>query len=559
MMLLRARGALPGRRRRAVGTLATASVVLVAGLVAAPDGGAVSPRGSLTPPQAGVAQSASRAVAAASLGFQVQLGPEQRLIGPTGEVDIPYYSERGRDGKLFGVAGTSRAKFWRTANNTHLSHPRLVLDRGRAGRFDECGVWMMSIQKVTRTNWLGFYHAESKGTSSDCDHVADTTVWRMGVATTTDAGRTWRKRGFGGTHSYPDNVILTGTGSTKTTGRRHAGNGRVVRIGNFYYMFFQAAHSDEPDLPGVYVARAPVSGKGFGWQKYYCPPPTALNPDPACGFTEPGIGGRATPLDRINEKSRYVSWNGFLKRWIGLDASGRGGFRLFASERVGGTVTPAAQVNAALTWKGSTDIYAPVSTPNDLRVDQWGGHTRGPGSKQLYAYPSILGERGDSSRSGKTFYIYYMKLFPGDKFNARYLFRRKVTLKASAHPMNRVQLTVYKDRRSGKRRATTEAPKLKSFRGVGSAGYLLSHPANGWRQVFDCKRRTDFALFVGDCKTGWQRYRRVGWIRTTRTPAASIPVYRCFDRRKNSHFVATRPGCAGARKEVRLGFALRPQ
>jgi hypothetical protein len=553
-LLLRAR-AFEGRRRRwAVGSVAATTVVVLAGGLTPPVGDAAAPQ----PVEA--APSAQSAQQAATLGFQVQLGPEQRLIGPTGEVDVPYFSERYPTGKLFGVAGTSRSKFWQSANNARISRPRQVLDRGGVGKFDECGVWMMSIQKITAQRWLGFYHAESKGTADDCDHVADTTIWRMGLAETTNGGRTWNKNP--GSVNYPNNVILTGTGTgvSSSGSGRHAGNGRVVKLGSWYYMFFQAAHGAHPEEPGVYVARAKVADQGMEWKKYYCI--TATN----CGFTQPGIGGKATPITRISEKARYVSWNSYLKRWIGLDASGKNGFRLYASEPVTGDVTSGKQETALMSWEGSVDIYAPVSTPGDPKVDQWGGHTRGKRSKQLYAYPSILGTTEGPTRnthswqSGQTFYIYYMKLFPGDKFNARYLFRRKVTLKPSANPMNRVELTVYKDKRSGKRRGTTEAPKLKSFRRVGQSGFLLSHAKPGWKQVFECARRGDFALYAGlKCKRGWTKYRRVGWIRATKGQGASVPVFRCYDRRKRSHFVAPSPKCAGAKREMRIGFALRSQ
>lgn len=160
---------------------------------------------------------------------------------------------------------------------------------------------------------------------------------------------------------------------------------------------------------------------------------------------------------------------------------------------------------------------------------------------------------GQSCCSGSDFYVYYVKLFPGDKFDKRYLFRRKVTLVQSVGLLNRVELTTYKNS-LGQRRTSTEAPKSKSYRRVGETGYLLSHSEPGWNQVFDCSRRSDYALHVQQCPTGWKPYRRVGWVHPTRTDTATVPVYRCVAKRR--HFASTSRGCDGARREVLLGFAL---
>jgi len=537
------------QRRRAVALAAAVTLAVTIAVLATPNSGAATDE----PDSA----TSARAV---TLGFQVQLGPERRLIGPTGEIDVPYFSERDADNKLFGVAGTSRTKVWKAANNTRLSKPRLILDRGGAGKFDECGVWLMSIQKITAQKWIGFYHAENKGGADTCNHIADTTVWRMGLAETTNGGRTWDKSP--GTISYPNNVILTGKNSTATTGTQHAGNGRVVKLkvgsSHYYYMFFQAAHGEHTANPGVYVARALVKSDGMPgvFKKWLCTDPPLGSP--SCGWNGDGIGGDATPISGISEKARYISWNSYLKKWIGLDASGKIGFRLFATDEAPGT-DEASAASVVMDWAGNTPIYAPVSSPTDPNVDQWGGSTRTSKSRQLYAYPSILGNTGDSVRSGKSFYIYYMKLFPGDKFDARHLFRRKVTLVRTSTPLNRVELTIYRDRKSGKRRASTEAPKAKSYRRIDAAGYLLSHTSTGFKQVYDCTRRGDYALHLGRCKTGWKQYRRVGWISTSKTGVASVPVFRCFDKSKRSHFVATKSGCGGAKKEARIGFALRSQ
>src|SRR5436190_14402095 len=141
-MLSRAR--LFSRSRWQLGLVAVVAAALPVSLLSPSEGAASAPA-----PAASSAASSHAARAADPIGFAVQLGPEQRLMGPTGEGDNPYFSER-RGGKLYGYFGTSRTKEWLSRNNTRLTHPRIVLDRGRPGRFDDCGAWMVGpFMKLT--------------------------------------------------------------------------------------------------------------------------------------------------------------------------------------------------------------------------------------------------------------------------------------------------------------------------------------------------------------------------------------------------------------------------
>ncbi|KAA1418520.1 hypothetical protein F0U44_08400 [Nocardioides humilatus] len=491
-----------------------------------------------------------------ALDFAVQLGPEQRLIGPTGQGDNPYFSETRR-GKLYGYFGTSRTIEWKANGNKRLTSSRIILDRGLPGRFDDCGAWMVgSFQKITRRHWIAFYHAEGTGPGEDdCDHYANTTVWRMAMAETTNGGLTWRRP------SYPNNVVLTGVNATSTSGRTNAGNGRVVKVGSFYYMFFETNHGTQPGPAGVHIARAAVTSDGMpgAWKKWYCHPASIGHPA-YCAFDEAGIGGHSTPIGGISEKARHIVWNSSLNRWLGFDASGRQGFRLFASP-IGAGATADERMQDALIdsdgqvrrWDGWVDTYPLVSTSTDKYVDQWGGNIRNKKSRQLYAYPSIAGAEGQSCCTGSTFYVYYVKLFPGDKFTDRFLFRRKVTIVPGSGAFNRVELTTYRNGK-GQRWSSTEAPEPKSFKRKGGTGYLLAHPVDGWKQVLDCTRRGDHALYAKKCKRGWQPYRRVGYIHPTATFTASVPVYRCLANKR--HYASTSIGCDGGRKEARLGYAM---
>jgi|GEM_PF-3523304 len=543
-------------RRGRRGLLALVTGVVAFSLLAAPS----SPVSARSGPE----QAAAAAVAT-KLGFAMQLGPEERVIGPTRDVDVLYFSERDARNRLIGFAGTSRTYVWKSHNNRRISNKRLIIDRGGRGTFDECGAWLNgSIVKLNSRHWLGWYHAESKGPrESACDRVRDTVVFRVGFVETRDGGRTWRKtRNKNLGHS----VVLTGTGtkanpSAPNPGSVNGGSPRVLKVDDFYYMFFMAG---EPGSQATHVARAPISSQGRPgtWQKWFCHPATVLKAA-YCAFDEPAIGGKSSPVKGLAAKARYVTWNSYLGRWIGFSGTGKDGFRMFASTPVTGAATEPARETSLLnlskdssSWSVSDPFYAPVSYPDDPLVDQWGTHVRNRKSKLLYAYPSMLGATGSSSATGKSFYVYYVKLYPGDNFDERYLFRRKVTVLKTATGANRVALTTYKTS-TGKLRTSTDMPKSKAYRRVAGAGYLLGAEEDGSRQVLECTRRLDAALFTGGCKKGWAPYRRAGWIYPQRSIEAPVPIFRCFNRRTRSHFASSSPRCNGLGvREVSLGFGL---
>jgi hypothetical protein len=481
--------------------------------------------------------------------FEVQLGPEQKLSGPNGEIDTPFFSERNAAGNLVGFSGNGTSYEFDTQGNTKLLNGRAVVPMGARGTIDGCGAWLSSIYKVPQNgkpsaHWVGWYHAEAPGAGQNgtCSYADASTVWRVAQVVSWNSGRTWTKA------SYPNNVVLTQDTALTAPITQDAGNPRVIAVGSYLYMYYQAATRDS-DLRQLNIARAPLSSLGApgSWKKYFC---GSLS----CGFTEPGIGGRSTGLKNIAPSSRYVVWNSYLGRFIAPQASGRAGFAL----RVAAAV-PSGQ--AALDWPSAATIYPEVSTVDDPRVDLWGSG-RTSSSRSLYAYPSLLGANGESATTGQSFYLYYMKIFPGDGFSKRNLFRRKVSLVkvGSAYPINRVQLTTYVDAK-GHRRTTTEQPKAAGYRIQTSVGYLGTAggylSGKGWHDVFECPApHGDAYLRVAGCPTGITPVRRVGWISPTRTALAKVTIYKCWDKKTARHFNSTSSTCSGKRRQGVLGYGL---
>ncbi|GAB2984826.1 hypothetical protein [Nocardioides montaniterrae] len=497
---------------------------------------------SLTSPPAATAITSVKASTPPADGkFQVQVGPEEAVFGPTSIMDSPYFAQRTATGLLGYLGNVTTYAFDAMAGR--LSNGRVALASGPTGSFDACGAWLNSVYPVTATHWIGWYHAEAAGGSDNVCRDDGSTIWRIAYAESWDGGRTWVKP------NYPKNVIISQSTSILAMNKvgTDAGNPRVIRVGNYFYALYQATGAGATYSgpgKGVNIARAPVTKLGAPgtWVKYFCT--KNLLGQVTCQWNQPGVGGLSSSVTNLPAAARFVSWNTYLGRYVGLQASGRQGFSLRFS--TGSDV---------LKWPSSTMIYPAVTTSGDTAVDDW--TARNSTSKQLYGYPSIVGADGASPSSGRIFYIYYMKVFPGAGMDVRYLMRRKVTLApTSATPYNRVALTTYRDA-AGDLRSTTEQPKQMSYVARGSAGNLLSEAKTGWNAVFECYAgHGDAFLQVSKCADGHGVVRRVGFISPVRTAVAHVPIYRCYDPARRRHFAAATTWCSGKKLEFRLGYGL---
>jgi len=534
--LRRARPA--GRRWIAIGSLM--ACVITTGVVVGD-----------APSNADPAAATTAAAASPLTGFTVQLGPEQRVYGPSGLTDSPYFSERSPSGKLIGFISNNDSYRTSTRSNRTIRAPKVILERGEPGSFDKCGAWLIgSVFKKTPRRWIALYHAEAagKGDNNRCIFNDDSVVASIGRAVSRDGGKTWRKTG----RVVSQNRRLDGPKTEDAT------MGRMIRIGDYLYLFYAASVSKRNTTRKLMVARSAVSDLGARgtWRKWHC---TRSLGQRSCTWRQPGLGGRSTPIASIDTMARVILPNTYLDKYIALAATGTRGFRLWVSNTPasGLPVDPDGPL-ADHAWYGSMQIYPPVSRRNDRQVDTWNRTRR---AKQLYAYPSIVATNGNSSTSGRTFYIYYVKLFPGDDFPERYLMRRKLVMtKADTSRLHRVALTTYFRKKDGRRRTSTELPVEKGFHARSTDGYLLSNGEihEGWLNVFDCVRDGDHLLRTRSCATGESKYRRVGWISPDPTTDATVPIYRCFNRRKKNHFASIEPDCLGFKREVRLGYGLPP-
>lgn len=498
------------------------------------------------------------AAAALPSGFTIQVGPEERVYGPSGLTDFPYFSEKSGKTLIGYISNNDSYRTVQTRSGL-LKQPRVILKRGKAGSFDKCGAWLIGsvYRKPGTKTWIGTYHAEAagKGDNNRCIFNDDSVVASIGRAVSFDAGKTWKKS--------PGGPVVTQNSAFKGPKSEDATMGRMIQVGEFLYLFYAASTGNSGDAlqRRLHVARAPVSSLGARgtWKKWHCYKPSLLEPR-QCDFAgtgNAGVGGESTPIAKIDPMARVIIPNTYLNKYLALSATGTLGFRLWVSNlpATAVPVDPSDPEDATKAWDAAVPFYPPVSTATDPQVDTW---NRTPRAKQLYAYPSIVAENGDSRTSGQTFYIYYVKLFPGGDFPERYLMRRKVTLtKADTSGLHRVALTTYFRKSDGRRRTSTERPIENAFKPQSQNGFLLSKQRTGWVDVYECVSRGKYRLRATPCANGERNYRRVGWIRPTAGDSASVPIYTCFNRSKKNYFASSADTCGpGAKRKGLLGYGL---
>ena len=169
-----------------------------------------------------------------------------------------------------------------------------VLPMGGPIDFDNGGAWLYSVFRRGERGMLGFYHGEDQKFPRDpeCRWKAFKSIARC---TSGDLGLTWshRERILTSHEPKPEKGAWSGLGDHCTVwDEKH----------HRFVCFFQEgailcmAMSDDPE------------GRPGSWKKWF-----------EGGFTEPGLGGRATPIPAFAKHrggNPSVQWNTFLNKWI---------------------------------------------------------------------------------------------------------------------------------------------------------------------------------------------------------------------------------------------------
>jgi hypothetical protein len=383
---------------------------------------------------------------------------------------------------------------------------KAVLTPGTSGTSSECGNWLTTVLP-SAGKLYGLIHNEAH-----CNYSRGQTYKSMSIARSADEGLTWDMLG---------QVISSSEGPAPG---RESGEGDCTAADGhdgFWYAYCQRL-SDWKN----FVARAkgtdPLPGKWMKWS--------------GLGWDSPALGGGAAPLDEpIGMSSAY---------WTGANAM----------------LVMAAASSLRLSVSTDKIHFATLAEPIILYDNNdW----KRPAPTDLYAYPSMIGERGFND-IGPRFVLAYMYLPPGADFTQRYLVMHEATIELSSMPRKpqvRVALSRWKNDR-GLMWATTGPPIFAgaSFTYDLPLGYVMTAPPElPSIKLDECfsPRWGGFLTEEGGCAgEGSERYRVAGFVFRSEQPGTT-PIYSCLSKRY-VRFNSIGSDCDGAGTRDRvLGFVLR--
>lgn len=173
----------------------------------------------------------------------------------------------------------------------------------------------------------------------------------------------------------------------------------MIKDGCFYLYARDVMAEGSPRHSNLSVARAKVAevvqagleGKNAEWKKYY-----------NNHFSEPGLGGRSSPLEEGNPGTRWmdVSYNTAIEKYIMVVAANTG----------------TDKVELFVTWSDDGIAWAERRKLADEDGESF--------------YPSIVGFEDDPRQSGAEFYVYYTFSAKGgwERWSDAAIARRRITV-----------------------------------------------------------------------------------------------------------------------------------
>jgi hypothetical protein len=432
------------------------------------------------------------------------------LRGPSQyEPDAPASVIRLPDGTFrgFSPGGTTLAMDGPNPIAALQGPGRTVLTPGPAGSASDCGRWITSI-----LNGLGsLYGLIHNETRCGDPHGSYKT---MSIAKTTDFGLTW-------------NVLGPIIATDQPNAPHSEGEGDCTGIDghNGYWYAYCLRRRDNRNV----VARAPIENPGPGkWFKWT-----------GTGWTAPGIGGTGAGL------------NGFVGMsaayWSGPDVA---------------LVLGSQATSLQLSISEDKVHFGAVPEPIIL-YDEY--NWRRPTPTELYAYPSMIADRGFSDIRDH-FILTYMYVPPNEGFSQRYLVAQEGTISASARPQTpQVHTALSRWIDADGRTWTTTGPTISrshSYTYEKELGYLMTAaPARGSAvkldECFSDQSGTGFLADAGHCgDQGSARRRPAGFAFRDAAPG-TMPLLVCVTA-TGMPFMSNRDDCENKGSRVTLlGYALQ--
>ena len=161
-----------------------------------------------------------------------------------------------------------------------------VLDKGKPGEFDNGYAGINSVVRAKTGELLAFYHAEDQEQMKTAGNGIPGFYCRVGLAVSHDDGTTFEKRG----------PVLSGQLPKDPGGRGDQGVGEPwifeEPCGEYLYAYYTSHERVDGRSAAICMARCRVADafSPGAWKKFH-----------AGGFTEPGMGGKDTPVVTSSE------------------------------------------------------------------------------------------------------------------------------------------------------------------------------------------------------------------------------------------------------------------
>lgn len=445
----------------------------------------------------------------------VQFGPAEIVHGPNNLIDGPFNTLSNESSLQAYVVNSSTQGYIGGSLETLRPTPGFAIEGGSdPSAFDYCGAWLNSAFQDSNVI-RGWYHAEH-----ECNYGQNLETHKsVGYAESYDGGLTFTKP------NYPNNQVITAPVTNPSPDADDEGDHRVIRVGDYLYMYFLATEDWR-----IHLARSQTIDGGMPgtWQKYF-----------QGQFNQPGLGGDSSPIPWESLARSWVSYNTYLKRYIGFGGFWGGN----ESEGYGFAFS-----DDGINWVASP--YMAVTS-----TDEW--LNRNENSEELIAYHSFISLYGNDDQLGDTFWMYYMYLNPGESFDQRYLLRRKIKMAytSSTNPIDLVPHIALTQYSNGADTWITTVNTNPNYALESIVGYLFTANIPHSKPVYDCYIDIwddHMISTIADCEET-KYLRRLGWISEIEFPGSKL-IYRCFDIVANNHFISSDPQCNGAVTEWPIGY-----
>jgi hypothetical protein len=449
--------------------------------------------------------------------LSLRVGPPVVARGPfPDELDSPFTALKLADGSFRGFSANGATYAIDAPALSDLRGPRrAVMDAGAPGSINDCGRWLTATQRQG-DRVLGLVHQEA-----DCDYGPQGRTHKsMAIATSSDDGLTWTDLG----------TIITGREAPQPVGISGEGDCTMVDGLDGYLYAYCLRNSDWQTI----AARAPAS-EPTAWRKYH-----------AGAWSEPGLGGQATAVGFVGPGAGYLLEQDVVAAvatdpWFG-------GLRLSLSRD-------------KVTF---VDLDEPLLTIDGSDWDR-------PTETDLIAYGTIVNPENGSNAVGGRFLLSYIYVPPGRGFESRYLVQHEVSLSVEDEPLP-VQVGMALSRWSdpaGETHVTSTGPMTGdrlAYRRDATIAHMLTRAPEGIESIKfeECSRggppHLDHLLAEdGSCAPrGYLRERTAGWLYAAEQPG-TVPVYRCYKKKAQTHFASNAPDCEGlGNMDILLGYGLAP-